>query len=61
MLENLPGTLFKIKLDEEVQEILGHLSGRMRINYIRILPWDRVRVEMSPYDNTKGRIVHRLK
>ena len=61
MLENLPGTLVKIKLDEEVQEILGHLSGRMRINYIRILPGDRVRVEMSPYDNTKGRIVHRLK
>ena len=61
VLENLPGTLFKIKLDEEVQEILGHLSGRMRINYIRILPGDRVRVEMSPYDNTKGRIVHRLK
>ncbi|MDP3710150.1 MAG: translation initiation factor IF-1 [bacterium] len=60
VLENLPGTLFKIKLDEG-QEILGHLSGRMRIHYIRILPGDRVRVEMSPYDNTKGRIVHRLK
>lgn len=60
MLENLPGTLFKIKLDEG-QEILGHLSGRMRINYIKILPGDRVRVEMGPYDQTKGRIVHRLK
>ncbi len=60
VLENLPGTLFKIKLDEG-QEILGHLSGRMRINYIRILPGDKVRVEMSPYDATKGRIVHRLK
>lgn len=60
VLENLPGTLFKIKL-EDGQEILGHLSGRMRINYIRILPGDRVRVEMSPYDQTKGRIVHRLK
>lgn len=60
MLENMPGTLFKIRLEDE-SEILGHLSGRMRINYIKILPGDKVRVEMSPYDKTKGRIVHRLK
>ena len=60
VLENLPGTLFKIKLDNE-RQILGHLSGKMRVNYIKVLPGDRVRVEMSPYDDTKGRIIHRLK
>ena len=60
VLENLPNTLFKIQLDDG-KEILGHLSGKMRLNYIKVLPGDRVRVEMSPYDETKGRIVHRLK
>lgn len=60
VLESLPSTLFKVKLDDG-KEILGHLSGRMRLNYIKVLPGDRVRVEMTPYDQTKGRIVHRLK
>lgn len=60
VLENLPNTFFKIKLDDN-REILGHLSGRMRLHYIKVLPGDRVRVEMTPYDETKGRIVHRLK
>lgn len=60
VLENLPSTLFKVKLDDG-QEILAHLSGRMRLNFIKVLPGDRVRVEMTPYDKTKGRIVHRLK
>lgn len=60
VLENLPSTLFKVKLDDG-REILGHLSGRMRLHYIKVLPGDRVRVEMTPYDDTKGRIVHRLK
>jgi len=58
--ENLPGTLFRVKLNDN-REIIGHLSGKMRINYIKILPGDKVRVEMSPYDETKGRIIHRLK
>lgn len=58
--ENLPNTLFRVVLDDG-REILGHLSGKMRIHYIKVLPGDRVRVEMSPYDETKGRIVHRLK
>jgi len=58
--EALPNALFKIKLDSG-QEILGHLSGKMRIHYIRIVPGDRVKVEMTPYDLTKGRIVTRLK
>lgn len=60
VLEALPSTLFKIKLDDG-RGILGHLSGKMRLHYIKVLPGDRVRVEMTPYDETKGRIVHRLK
>lgn len=60
VLESLPSTLFKIKLDDG-REVLGHLSGRMRMNYIKVLPGDRVRVEMTPYDESKVRIVHRLK
>lgn len=60
VLENLPNTLFKVRLDDG-REILGHLSGKMRIHYIKVLPGDRVRVEMSSYDESKGRIVHRLK
>lgn len=60
MLENLPSTLFKVKLDDG-REILAHLSGKMRLYHIKVLPGDKVRVEMTPYDETKGRIVHRLK
>lgn len=59
VLENLPSTMFKVKLDSG-QEILAHISGRMRMYYIKILPGDRVSVEMSPYDLTRGRISHRL-
>ena len=58
--ESLPSTLFRVKLDDG-REILAHLSGKMRLYYIKVLPGDRVRVEMTPYDETKGRIVHRLK
>lgn len=58
--ENLPNTFFRVVLDDS-RVILAHLSGRMRMNYIKVLPGDRVRVEMTPYDETKGRIVHRLK
>jgi len=57
--ETLPSTTFRVEL-ENGHEILAHISGRMRVNYIRLLPGDRVMVEMSPYDLTKGRIVHRL-
>jgi translation initiation factor IF-1 len=56
----LPGTLFKIKL-ENGKEIICHLSGRMRVNCIRLIPGDVVDVEMSPYDLTKGRITFRQK
>lgn len=58
--ETLPNANFKVKL-ENGHFILAHISGRMRVNYIRLLPGDRVLVEMSPYDLTKGRIVQRLK
>jgi translation initiation factor IF-1 len=58
--ENLPSSKFKIKLDNGV-EVIGHLSGKMRINKIRILPGDKVKLEMSPYDLTKGRITFRYK
>lgn len=60
MLEALPSTLFKVQLNDG-REVLAHLSGKMRLNYIKVLPGDRVRMEMTPYDGTKGRIVHRLK
>lgn len=60
VLESLPNTLFRVKLDDG-RDILAHLSGKMRMNYIKVLPGDRVRVEMSVYDDTKGRITHRLK
>ena len=58
--EALPNTMFKVVL-EDGREILAHLSGKMRLHYIKVLPGDRVRVEMTPYDETKGRIVLRLK
>ena len=57
--ELLPSAQFKIRL-ENGQVILGHLSGKMRMNRIRILPGDEVKVELSPYDLTKGRIVYRF-
>ncbi len=59
VLELLPAATFKIKL-ENGHEILGHLSGKMRINRIRLLPGDEVKVEMTPYDLSKGRIVYRF-
>ena len=58
--EALPGGMFKVDL-ETGQKIVAHLAGRMRIHYVRIVPGDTVKVEMSPYDLTKGRIVYRLK
>ena len=58
--EALPNTLFKVKL-ENGHEILAHISGKLRMNYIKILPGDRVKLELSPYDLTKGRITWRAK
>ena len=58
--ETLPNTLFRVKLGDG-RIVLCYLSGKMRINYIRIMPGDRVRLEMTHYDETKGRIVYRFK
>jgi translation initiation factor IF-1 len=58
--ESLPNTKFRVMLDNG-HEVLGHISGRMRRHYIRILPGDRVKVELSPYDLTRGRITYRYK
>ena len=59
VIETLPSTTFKVKL-ENGHEVLAHISGRMRVNYIRLLPGDKVLLEMSPYDLTKGRIIKRM-
>jgi translation initiation factor IF-1 len=56
--EALPNTTFRVKLDDD-REVLGYLSGKMRIHRIRVLPGDRVKLEMTPFDDTKGRIVYR--
>ena len=56
----LPGTMFKVKLPNG-HTVLAHVSGKIRVNYIRILPGDRVTVEISPYDLTRGRITFRHK
>ncbi|MEK7665489.1 MAG: translation initiation factor IF-1 [Patescibacteria group bacterium] len=59
VMELLPSASLRVKLDSG-QEIVGYLSGRMRMNHIRVLPGDRVKVEMSPYDLTKGRVTYRF-
>jgi translation initiation factor IF-1 len=58
--ETLPNAMFKVKL-ENGHEVLAHISGRMRKHFIRILPGDRVLIELSPYDLSRGRIVYRYK
>lgn len=59
VLELLPGAKLRIKLEND-QEIIGYLSGKMRMNRIKVLPGDNVKLEMSPYDLTKGRVTYRL-
>ena len=67
VLENLPNTMFRVEVEGgELPELKGklmlcHISGKMRMHYIKILPGDRVRVQITPYDLTKGRIVYREK
>jgi translation initiation factor IF-1 len=56
--ESLPNAVFRVELDNG-HKVMAHVSGRMRMNFIRILPGDQVTVELSPYDLTKGRIVYR--
>jgi len=58
--ETLPNAMFRVQLDNG-HKILAHISGKMRMNFIRILPGDKVTVELSPYDLTRGRITYRFK
>lgn len=58
IVETLPGTTFKVEL-ENGHQIIAHVAGKMRKNYIRIVPGDKVKVELTPYDLTKGRITYR--
>ena len=61
VIEVLPNTIFKVKLKANGQIIVAHVSGKIRVHTIRILPGDRVTVEISPYDLTRGRITYRYK
>jgi len=58
VIDALPNAMFRVRLENK-HEMVAHISGKMRMNYIRILPGDRVTVEISPYDLTKGRITYR--
>lgn len=60
VLEPLPNAMFKVKLEND-HEVLAHISGKMRMNFIRILPGDKVALELSPYDLSRGRITYRYK
>lgn len=60
VVEKLPNAMFQVEL-ENGHQVLAHISGKLRLHYIRILPGDRVTIEMSPYDLTKGRIIWRDK
>lgn len=59
VIESLSNSMFKVELDISNHEIICHISGKIRMNNIRIMPGDKVKVEMSPYDLSKGRIVYR--
>ncbi len=61
MIESLPNAMFRVELDNNKHEVLAHISGKMRMHYIRILPGDRVQVELTPYDLARGRITYRYK
>lgn len=60
VLKTLPNAMFKVELENK-HEVLAHISGKMRMHFIKILPGDKVTVELSPYDLTRGRIVYRTK
>lgn len=61
VLETLPNAMFKVSVENNQHEVLAHISGKMRKNFIRILPGDKVLVELSPYDLKRGRITYRYK
>ena len=59
VIENLPNTLFRVQLNDSEKVMLCYLSGKMRKNYIKILPGDKVKIELTPYDLDRGRIIYR--
>jgi len=61
VLETLPNAMFRVELEANKHQVLAHISGKMRKHFIRILPGDRVLVELSPYDLNRGRITYRYK
>jgi len=60
VLENLPNTMFRVKIGTEEKPVLCYLSGKMRKHFIKILPGDKVKVEITPYDKYRGRIIYRM-
>ena len=60
VVESLPNAMFRVELDNG-HKVLAHVSGKMRMNFIKILPGDKVKMELSPYDLTRGRIIYRAK
>ncbi len=60
VIENLPNAIFRVQLDSG-QVVIGHLAGKMRVNMIKVLPGDKVLIEMTPYDLSKGRITRRMR
>lgn len=60
VIEPLPNAMFEVELEDR-HRVLAHISGTLRANFIRILPGDRVRIELSPYDHSRGRITYRIK
>lgn len=58
--ENLPNTMFRVRVDNVKQEVLCYLSGKMRKYFIKIIPGDKVKVEITPYDRERGRIIYRV-
>lgn len=60
VVENLPNTLFRVQLKDSDKVILCYLSGKMRKHYIKILPGDKVKIELTPYDLERGRIIYRI-
>lgn len=61
VIESLPNAMFRVKLDSQDVVVLAHVAGRMRKHFIQIVPGDRVKLELSPYDLTRGRIVYRYR
>ncbi len=59
ILESLPNAMFRVELDNG-HKVLAHISGKMRMHYIRLLPGDKIKLELSPYDLTRGRITYRI-